>query len=244
MATDKKGKQFRKRKAAESDDDEEELDVRSALEETKYLQRLRERGKGIDAEKLGTGAKAKEATEVPPEEAPNDSEHALLDTFKQETTVTVEDPAMQRYIEEELAKRRGTAVQKAEQATNENELFMTPEHLRVRKRGDVDLGSSWTTGIVEVQLPVDYKLKNIEETEAAKKQLAEQSRGDKSRLGSSIPANYSTDYHQRGKEFANNRRGPPQGKAHNASGEKGLAATDDMVLERFRKRETHKAMRK
>lgn len=37
----------------------------------------------------------------------------------------------QRYIEEELAKRRGASVQKAEQATNENELFMTPEHLRV-----------------------------------------------------------------------------------------------------------------
>lgn len=58
------------------------------------MQRLRERGKGIDAEKLGTGAKAKEAPEVPLEEAPNDTEHALLDTFKQETTVTVEDPAM------------------------------------------------------------------------------------------------------------------------------------------------------
>lgn len=27
------------------------------------------------------------------------------------------------------------------------------------------------TGVVEVQLPMDYKIKNIEETEAAKKQM-------------------------------------------------------------------------
>lgn len=40
------------------------------------------------------------------------------------------------------------------------------------------------------------------------------------------------------------RAGPPQGKSHSGGGEKRLAATDDMVLERFRKRETHKAMRK
>lgn len=64
------------------------------MEETKYLQRLRERTKGIDAEKLGTGAQAAEVQEPAAEEAPNDSEHALLDTFKQETTVTVDDPAM------------------------------------------------------------------------------------------------------------------------------------------------------
>ena len=31
--------------------------------------------------------------------------------------------------------------------------------------------SAWMTGIQEVELPLDYKLKNIEETEAAKKQL-------------------------------------------------------------------------
>ena len=31
--------------------------------------------------------------------------------------------------------------------------------------------SSYMTGVVEVQLPMDYKIKNIEETEAAKKQM-------------------------------------------------------------------------
>ena len=31
--------------------------------------------------------------------------------------------------------------------------------------------SAWMTGIQEVQLPMDFKLKNIEETEAAKKRL-------------------------------------------------------------------------
>lgn len=30
---------------------------------------------------------------------------------------------------------------------------------------------AWATGIVEVALPVEYKMRNIEETEAAKRQL-------------------------------------------------------------------------
>lgn len=37
MASEKKGKQFRKRKAAESDDDEEELDVRYSSDTSSFL---------------------------------------------------------------------------------------------------------------------------------------------------------------------------------------------------------------
>lgn len=35
---------------------------------------------------------------------------------------------------------------------------------------------AWATGIVEVALPVEYKMKNIEETEAAKRRLLHASR--------------------------------------------------------------------
>ena len=37
---------------------------------------------------------------------------------------------------------------------------------------------AWATGIVEVALPVEYKMKNIEETEAAKRRLLHASRHD------------------------------------------------------------------
>ena len=52
-----------------------------------------------------------------------------------------------------------------------------------------------------------YKLKNIEETEAAKKQLQDKrpfvGRG---RTQSSIPASYSADFFQRGREYAEKLR--------------------------------------
>ena len=42
--------------------------------------------------------------------------------------------------------------------------------LQVQKAKQQDI-STWMTGIVEVPLPTSIKLRNIEETEAAKKQL-------------------------------------------------------------------------
>lgn len=38
---------------------------------------------------------------------------------------------------------------------------------------DAGIQGNWTTGMVEVQLPVKYKLKNIDETEKAKQKLLE-----------------------------------------------------------------------
>ncbi|KAI3884628.1 hypothetical protein MKW92_053875, partial [Papaver armeniacum] len=43
----------------------------------------------------------------------------------------------------------------------------------VKKRNSEETSTQWTTGITEVQLPIEYKLRNIEETEAAKELLQE-----------------------------------------------------------------------
>lgn len=51
-----------------------------------------------------------------------------------------------------------------------------------------------------------YKLKNIEETEAAKKLLQEKRLMGKARTESSIPSSYSADYFQRGKDYAEKLR--------------------------------------
>jgi hypothetical protein len=54
-----------------------------------------------------------------------------------------------------------------------------------------------------------YKLKNIEETEAAKKQLQDKRPfvGRGRSQSSSIPSSYSADYFQRGREYAEKLRG-------------------------------------
>jgi hypothetical protein len=51
-----------------------------------------------------------------------------------------------------------------------------------------------------------YKLKNIEETEAAKKLLQERRLMGRPKSEFSIPSSYSADYFQRGKDYAEKLR--------------------------------------
>uniref|UniRef100_A0A1J3F519 Uncharacterized protein C9orf78 n=1 Tax=Noccaea caerulescens TaxID=107243 RepID=A0A1J3F519_NOCCA len=257
-------------KAANSDEEEQR---RLALEEVKFLQKQRERKLGIPA--LSTAqysigkAKPVEKTEAEGEK----EELVLQDTFAQETAVLIEDPNMVKYIEQELAKKRGRNIDDAEEVENElkrveDELYMIPDHLKVKKRSSEESSTQWTTGIAEVQLPIEYKLKNIEETEAAKKLLQEKRLMGRPKSEFSIPSSYSADYFQRGKDYAEKlRREHPElykdrssqadeegakpsttSSNNNAaaadSGKSRQAATDQIMLERFRKRERNRVMRR
>lgn len=51
-----------------------------------------------------------------------------------------------------------------------------------------------------------YKLKNIEETEAAKKVLQEKRFMGRTKTDSSIPSSYTADYFHRGKDYAEKLR--------------------------------------
>ena len=87
------------------------------------------------------------------------------------TTVFPSSTAARRlkYIEAELAKRRGAAGGEAEAAPVEGwaaaeaALYETPAELRQDSPGrgaaDQEGADRWLTGITEVQLPVEYKLK-------------------------------------------------------------------------------------
>ncbi|KAL1220304.1 Protein COP1 SUPPRESSOR 2 [Cardamine amara subsp. amara] len=270
---------FRKRKLEDEEEDDiskaanldEEETRRLALEEVKFLQKQRERKLGIPAlltAQNSTGkVKAMEKTEVEGEK----EELVLQDTFAQETAVLIEDPNMVKYIEQELAKKRGKNLDDAEEVENElkrveDELYKIPDHLKVKKRSSEESSTQWTTGIAEVQLPIEYKLKNIEETEAAKKLLQEKRLMGRPKSEFSIPSSYSADYFQRGKDYAEKlRREHPElykdrgpqadgegakpsttSSSNNAadSGKSRQAATDQIMLERFRKRERNRVMRR
>lgn len=263
------GKRFRKRNAPEageqSDDDEE---IRSTLEEVKFLQKQRERRNGVVANQLGQSLGGLNPKVADKGEGEGEKEEQVLqDTFAQETAVTIEDPNMLKYIEQEMAKKRGRELGVVEEESKppEDDLYVIPEHLKVRRRNAEESSTQWTTGIAEVQLPIEYKLKNIEETEAAKKQLQDKrpfvGRG---RTHSSIPASYSADYFQRGREYAEKLRsehpepfkdkgrggGAGRGDPIGSNSEKldlgnrRQAATDEIMLERFRKRERSRLMRR
>lgn len=194
----------------------------------------------------------------------------LQDTFAQETAVMVEDPNMLKYVEQELAKKRGRKVDAtADQVDNdlkraEDELYKIPDHLKVKKRNSEESSTQWTTGIAEVQLPIDFKLRNIEETEAAKKLLQEKRlMGSRTKSDFSIPSSYTADYFQRGRDYAEKlrREHPELYKDRTSSQDEGgggsrqhdtategaaqrQAATDEFMLDRFRKRERLRVMRR
>ncbi|XP_020108496.1 uncharacterized protein C9orf78 homolog [Ananas comosus] len=272
-------KNFRKR-TFDADDSEDEADRRLALEEVKLLQKLRERKPGIPAVPSSSSFSAAAAAAAAAASdllrrpsAGSDAASAadsgkedlvLQDTFAQETAVTVEDPNMLKYVEQELAKRRGKRIDAGDKEEKDalDELYAVPDHLKVKKRNSEESSTQWTTGIAEVQLPIEYKLKNIEETEAAKKLLQEKRLVGKTKSELSIPSSYSADYLQRGRDYAEKlRREHPElykdrgpqvneagGKSTEAKNPDGAvrrqAATDEFMLERFRKRERHRVMRR
>ncbi|GMH24461.1 hypothetical protein Nepgr_026304 [Nepenthes gracilis] len=261
-------KNFRKRRIEETtvqeNGSEDEEERRLVLEEVKLLQKQRERKSGIPANpvSLSSGVIAKLSDKA---EGDGEKEELVLqDTFAQETAVMVEDPNMLKYVDQELAKKRGKNVIARDQAENdlksaEDELYNIPDHLKVRKRNSEESSTQWTTGIAEVQLPIEYKLRNIEETEAAKKLLHERRLMSKTKTESSFPSSHSTDYFQRGKDYAEKlRREHPE--LYRDGGTEDIAyrptdnttepagrrqaATDEFILERFRKRERQRVMRR
>nr|XP_043610618.1 protein COP1 SUPPRESSOR 2 [Erigeron canadensis] len=287
----KKNKNFRKRSQPDDDDDANEQtavqddanDRRLALEEIKFLQKLREKKSGVPAiVKTGQAAAATGGSNAgglvskSGEKGEGDGEKddlVLQDTFALETAVMDEDPHMLRYVEQELAKKKGKKIDEPDQVENdikraEDELYKIPEHLKVKRRNSEESSTQWTTGIAEIQLPIEFKLKNIEETEAAKKLLQEKRLTGRAKTDSAIPSSYSADYYQHGKDHAEKlRRDHPElykEKGANKNGEARAgdpaavdgggggggggggrqAATDQFMLERFRKRERHRVTRR
>ncbi|KAB1203466.1 hypothetical protein CJ030_MR8G006644 [Morella rubra] len=269
-------------------DDEEER--RMALEEVKFLQKQRERKSGIPAIPSNASSSSSQTTGgvsvgfglgfakvggQPGTTAKADTSGAtdaekedlvLHDNFAQETAVMVEDPNMTKYVEQELAKKRGRIIDPSDQVESdlkraEDELYKIPDHLKVKRRNSEESSTQWTTGIAEVQLPIEYKLRNIEETEAAKKLLQEKRLMGRTKSEFTIPSSYSADYFQRGRDYAEKlRREHPElykdrslqddgagSKPNETSTEvagQRQAATDEFMLERFRKRERHRVMRR
>ncbi|KAJ0111165.1 hypothetical protein Patl1_00750 [Pistacia atlantica] len=268
-----KKKNFRKRNIEEVEDEEAKSKVSDDEEERRLaLEEVGGNGGGL--------TKIAEKNEVDGEK----DELVLQDTFAQETAVMVEDPNMVNYIEQELAKRRGKNVDVTDQVENdlkraEDELYKVPEHLKVKKRNSEESSTQWTTGIAEVQLPIEYKLKNIEETEAAKKLLQEKRLMGRSKSNLAFPqvtvqiisnaagitlrnleevadyiiysefltvyeklAEHPELYKDRGSQDDGAGARPTDNGADAAGSRQ--AATDEFMLERFRKRERHRVMRR
>ncbi|XVF80366.1 hypothetical protein PTKIN_Ptkin15bG0064000 [Pterospermum kingtungense] len=110
------------------------------------------------------------------------------------------------------------------------------------KRNSKESSTQWTTWIAEVQLPIEYKLRNIEETEAAKKLLQEKWLTGWAKSEVSIPSKHPELYKDKGSEDDNAGSRPTDTSSDTPGSRQNT--TDQFMLERFRKQERQRVMRR
>jgi len=214
-------KNLRQRRV-EDDSDQEESDdaqISEKLAQLKELQKLKKREtKGINVEDLlaAQAAKNPQTSKEPTRKYGLQDAKTLaaeLDlghTFSVETNRRDEDAEMAKFIEEELKKRKGLKIEE-EQSNNKNKggdkkpISLTddvfealPEHLikAGKQKNEEMLSNQMLSGIPEVDLGLDERIRNIEATEEAKqKVLASHKKRDRSNP-QFVPTNIAVNFVQ------------------------------------------------
>lgn len=128
--------------------------------------------------------------------------------FSVETNKRDEDEEMMKFIEEELSKRKGKVDENFESndsihkssylSPEEAALQAVPDHLRESstKRSEEMLSNQMLSGIPEVDLGIDAKIKNIEATEEAKLKLLWDKQNKKDGPSQFVPTNMAVNFVQ------------------------------------------------
>jgi len=247
---------------------EDKLDI-AELVELRKLRKLRE---GIDIAKLNKGDVKKKRKKLPEDEAEyglkpgvsetkkpvEDEDEEDLDAkarrvvrannFTQQTNVLDVDKHMMAYIEENMRLRRGQNQSDGKDdgaADPYAELFHNANRHQEKDEGNVTNSMAMLTAIPEVDLGMDIRLKNIEETEKAKRILTEgkerkkQSNNEehlaatrfyRPNLKQKSDADIMRDAKMEAMGLRVEDHEPHQKQTRNQM------ATDEMVMERFKKR--------
>ncbi|XP_037634242.1 telomere length and silencing protein 1 homolog isoform X2 [Sebastes umbrosus] len=236
------GRQFRRRRnSSDVEEDETTKEVRSKVEEAKELQSLRKRQTGVsvsallvgdllppevegdnDPFKLKTGGvvdmkKIKDRNRDMTEE---ETDLNLGTSFSAETNRRDEDADMMKYIETELKKKKGLVEaeeQKVKVKNAEDHLYELPESIRVNsaKKTEEMLSNQMLSGIPEVDLGIDAKIKNIIQTEDAKAKLLQEQRNKKKDHGTSfVPTNIAVNYVQHNRFYHEDVNAPQRHHRH------------------------------
>lgn len=278
----KSRKPLRKRQTSSDEDEQENEDtsVREKVEETKIIQKLRERPKGVNVVGLALGEKvtsdamasdpfnvktggmvnmsALKTTKLKQDDA---YDTGIGTQFNAETNKRDEDEEMVKYIEEELLKRKSRNEGKNESELNSDKisycspeeaaLQAVPEHLRQSSahRSEEMLSNQMLSGIPEVDLGIEAKIRNIEATEEAKLKLLWDRHRKKDGPSQFVPTNMAVNFVQHNRfniedpDLQKSRQESDDKKKGNVSKEdfkgkrkdNGEKATDDYHYERFKK---------
>merc|ERR1719419_1636678 len=106
---------------------------------------------------------------------------------------------MMKYIEEGLKKKKGELETNSETHTPSKEdlLYQLPEHINVSSslaKTEEMLSSQMLSGIPEVDLGIEAKIKNIEATEEAKMKMREDSKGRNQQASVFVPTNMASNF--------------------------------------------------
>ncbi|KAI4875538.1 hypothetical protein NFI96_032511 [Prochilodus magdalenae] len=135
-------------------------------------------------------------------------------SFSAETNRRDEDADMMKYIETELKKKKGLVEaeeQKVKAKNAEDLLYELPESIRVNsaKKTEEMLSNQMLSGIPEVDLGIDAKIKNIIYTEEAKAKLIAEQRNKKKDSGTSfVPTNIAVNYVQHNRFYHEDASAP------------------------------------
>lgn len=164
------------------------------------------------------------------------------------------------YIEEEMRKRTGTssssssldasALQAAIKNLNpEDELYtvaekykqlaqsIKPEQTQEEREGNVALSSAMLSSIPEVDLGIDTRMKNIEQTERAKRQFYENKANNPTHTAAEDLAFANTRFQSAKPRFNSSDAFHRSSGSTGARSERKQMATDQLVLDRFKKRQ-------
>lgn len=203
-------------------DDSDDESFKSALEETKELQRLRKRPHGVSVEDLATikNKPKEQSVDKDPlklkkggfvdvkllkrEISQVEDIEQIGTSFAVETNRRDEDADMVKYVEEELAKRKGMNSQEElvdDRPKNpEDALYELPENIKVltsHKKTEDMLSNQMLSGIPEVDLGIDIKIRNIEATEEAKQRLMDERRSRREKgVSDFVPTNVAVNFVQ------------------------------------------------
>ncbi|XP_030766000.1 telomere length and silencing protein 1 homolog [Sitophilus oryzae] len=171
--------------------------------------------------------------------------------FSVETNKRDEDEEMMKYIEEELSKRKGKSEKEeipskitsrnTYLAPEEAALQAVPKHLRESsaKRSEEMLSNQMLSGIPEVDLGIEAKIKNIEATEEAKLRLLWEKQNKSDGPSQFVPTNMAVNFVQHNR-FNIEQAELVKKKAKietdaSKPKKKDEKATDDYHFERFKK---------
>ncbi|XP_055626769.1 splicing factor C9orf78 [Toxorhynchites rutilus septentrionalis] len=169
--------------------------------------------------------------------------------FSAETNKRDEDEEMMKYIEDQLSKKKGIAKESSGEvdpdipskylSPEEAALLSLPSHLShtSSQRSEEMLSNQMLSGIPEVDLGIEAKIRNIEATEDAKLKFLQEQQNKKDLPSHFVPSNMAVNFIQHNR-FKIDQPVPQKRRHPQESGREDKApkkATDDYHFDKFKK---------